>query len=416
MTSNFSFLRNRSLLTIGFSESVSNIGNWITMMAIYALVIFKGEGNVLQSSGIYLAGLLPILFFSPAAGWLADHYDRKWLMITSEVCAGLAIAGLIFTTRLEWIYILIALQALFVSLMAPARRAVIPALVNKEDLPRANALLEQLSGIIKIFAPVLAGAILAVMNPHQAIILDVVSFALSALILSRLPSLPPPQVQHRKEVIETKKPLLNIWTVLSKFPQIGLLYVCIFASITIIVGFDVLAPIYTRDILQGHEQLFGTLIAAVGAGTLAGTLALMLVKGKRSAWRGFFLGLFLLACIPLVMAISTWMPSVSLSQAIAILGCFLGGIGNGLLHVQSATLLQTLSPREFLGRLGGIFESVATSGQLVGVLISPLLVPALLSLTTFFLLDFVLLMVLLIFSSARLHKMNSMNATSNLSE
>ena len=187
MKSNFSFLRNRSLLTIAASEAISNIGNWITMMAIFSLVVFKGNGTTLQSGGIHLAGLLPILLFSPAAGWLADRFDRKWLMVLSEVCAGLSIAGLIFATRLELIYLLVAVQAVFISLMAPTRRAVIPAIIAREDLARANAFLEQLSGLIKIFAPLLAGLVLTLMDPHQAILLDVVSFALSALILSRLP-------------------------------------------------------------------------------------------------------------------------------------------------------------------------------------------------------------------------------------
>ncbi len=403
MNKQLSFLRNQRLLTIAVSETISNIGNWITMMAIYSLVIFKGNGNALQSSLIHLAGLLPILFFSPAAGWLADRFDRKWLMVLSEVCAGLSIAGLIFASRLEIIYLLVALQAVFISLMTPTRRAVIPSIIPAEQLAKANAFLEQLSGLIKIFAPVLAGMVLTVMNPHQAIILDVVSFALSAFVLSRLPSLPPAKVEQAANQPEQhKKSSAGLSSILKSFPQLGLLYGCTFASIMIIVGFDVLAAVYTRDILLGDERLFSMLIASVGAGTLAGTLFLMMAKSALPAWRGFFLGLFLLALIPLVLALSAWITPVWASWAVAVAGCFLGGIGNGWLHVHAATLMQTLSPRQFLGRVGGIFESVATSGQLAGVLLSPLLVPAVLPITSLFLLDFLFLALLAIFSSMRL--------------
>ena len=80
MTTYKTILNNRSLLILGLSESVSSVGSWITMMAVFAMIVFNGNGNVVQSSGIYLAGLVPTLLFSPAAGWLCDHLDRKWLM------------------------------------------------------------------------------------------------------------------------------------------------------------------------------------------------------------------------------------------------------------------------------------------------------------------------------------------------
>src|SRR5512144_2341120 len=112
-------LRNRSLLIIGLAESVSGIGNWITMLAIFAIVVFRGQGGVVQSSAIFLAGLLPTLLASPAAGWLCDRYDRKWLMIGSELLDGLIVAGLIFAQRLEIIYALLALQAVVMSILTP---------------------------------------------------------------------------------------------------------------------------------------------------------------------------------------------------------------------------------------------------------------------------------------------------------
>jgi MFS family permease len=77
--------RNHHLLILGFAESVSGVGNWITALAIYALIVFRGSGDVLESSGVLLAGLGPMLLCSPLAGWLCDRFDRKRLMIASEV-------------------------------------------------------------------------------------------------------------------------------------------------------------------------------------------------------------------------------------------------------------------------------------------------------------------------------------------
>ena len=162
---NSKILKNRSLVLIGVAETVSGIGNWITMMAVFAMVVFNREGTIVQSSAIFLAGLVPTLIASPIAGWLSDRYDRKRLMIVSEILSGIVTTVLIFTQSLSLIYIILALQAITISIMAPARQAAVPDLVEKTQLSQANAFLQQLSGLTKIFAPMFAGMLLTVSNP-----------------------------------------------------------------------------------------------------------------------------------------------------------------------------------------------------------------------------------------------------------
>lgn len=380
-------LQNRSLLILGVAESVSGIGSWITMLAVFSLVVFRGGGTVAQSTGVFVAALVPMLLLSPVAGWLLDRYDRKRLMIASELLAGLSVAGLIFTSNLWVIYLLLALQSAFNSLMTPARQAVVPDLVAKDELTQANAFLQQLSGLIKVAAPILGGALLAVLNPHSAIVFDVVSYALSALILSRLPVLPPPtspkgkaaQAAHHapgQPAGKPSAPATGILTVLRDLPRLRLLFVGIFMTTVIIIGFDVLSSIFTRDVLKGDESTFGLLIGLVGLGTVASAAWLMVTKRKRSLWRDVIMGLLLLALLPLLAALGAWSGSPVLATATLALGCLVAGIGMGFTHVQSGTLLQTLTPPALLGRAVGMFQSTAVAGQMVGLLLTPLLVPA----------------------------------------
>jgi MFS family permease len=394
-------LSNRSLLTIGFSESVSNIGNWITMMAVFAMVVFKGEGTVAQSSGIFLAGLVPTLFASPLAGWLLDRYDRKWLMVGSELTSGLITCGLIFTQRLELIYAVLALQAISISLMTPARQAVIPDIVSQEELTSANALLQQLSGVIKIAAPILAGMILAVINPHSAIILDVVSFAVSAFILSRLPALPP----HREDEQPSTSSLTpaprrktGLASVILQEPFLRLLFASTFLAIFIFIGFDVLSPLYTRDVLSASEKFFGTMIGLVGLGTVGATLLLMLRKGNGDPWRDAILGLLMLSIIPTSLALGSGIQDSRLARILIMAGCLIGGFGNGLLNVQIITLIQLLTPAHLLGRLGGAFQSTAVAGQLAGLLVTPLLVPAVFNYGSYFVVSALAVLLVVIFT------------------
>ena len=390
-------LTDPSLITIGISESVSNIGNWITMMAVYAMVVFKGDGSVAQSSGIFLAGLLPTLIFSPVAGWLCDRFDRKWLMIASELASGLIVAGLIFTQHLELMYAILALQAISMAVMTPARQAVVPDIVSEDSLTQANAFLQQLAGIIKIIAPMLAGLILAVMNPHTAIILDVVSFGLSALILSRLPVLPP-HPEGKQDVIETQaQSSTSLWATLKASSPLQLLFVGMFLSIFVIIGFDVLSPIYVRDILAGDEQLFGLAIGVIGLGTVIASLVLMLSKKERNPWRDVIGGLLMLGTITGAMAIAAEIPSPLIGKILLITSCLVGGVGNGLMLIQVSTLLQTLTPPAVLGRIGGAFQSTAVAGQMSGLLLTPLLVPGLLSMGAYFAIATLAIIVLALF-------------------
>jgi MFS family permease len=392
MTTYKAVLNNRSLLILALSESVSSVGTWITMMAVFAMIVFNGKGGVAQSSGIYLAGLIPTLVFSPVAGWLCDHLDRKRLMIASELASGLIITGVIFTSRLDLVYVLLALQSISTSIMSPARQAVVPDLIRREDLTSANAFLQQLSSLIKISAPILAGALLAVMNPHEAVILDVISFVISAAVLTRLPRLLPHiEPTIARTILQPKQGASSdVLSTLRASPRLSLLFLLVFLAVVIFIGFDVLAPIYIRDILKGNESLFGTLVGLIGLGSLVSTAVLMLRSHASSPWRDVMAGLVFLGVIPVSMALgaaaagSSVAGSSSAAVVLVGVGCLLGGVGNGLLNIQVSTLLQLLSPAEVLGRISGIFQSTTVAGQLAGILVTPLFVPALLSLGAYF--------------------------------
>jgi MFS family permease len=382
-------MKNKTLITIGIAESVSAIGDWITMMSVFALLVFRGDGGVAQSSGIFLAGLLPTLPASLAAGWLCDRFDRKTLMIGSLILSGLIVSGLIFTENLVLIYLLLALQAVSVSLMTPARASILPDILPADELTRANAFLQQLSSLVKIGAPILAGALLAVLNPHQAIILDVVSFFLAAALLTHLPRLAPkkspsvPIVDPRETA--SPKPANTASSLLRGNSRLQLVYITGFLCILVLISFDVLCAVYFRDVLHTGEQYMGFAIGLVGVGTLISTILLMRKNRRTDPWRDVITGIILLGIIPAALAMGNLIRNITTLQILVLTACLLGGVGNGFVHVQMVTLLQTLAPSGMIGRASGLFQSVAVAGQLVGLLLTPLLVPGLLDMSNFFL-------------------------------
>lgn len=391
-------LKNRSLVIMAISESVSSIGSWITMMAVFSLVIFKGAGNVTESGLIYLVGLLPALLVSPVAGWLCDRYDRKKLMIISEILSGLAVSGIIFTESTVLLYVLLALQAISGSIMTPARQSSVPQVVDHDQLTQANAFLQQISSVVKIFGPVLAGAVLAVMNAHQAVILDVVSYFLSAGILFLLPKLVPPQQKQRMEQKEHHEKWTTQFTQLLHLDsQIKLLFGMAFMAIMGIVCIDILASIFTRDVLLSGESYFGLLIGMIGLGTLAGAASLMLSKKTSHPWRDVISGFAIIAILPACMAAGYHVNNLSLMRILVIPICIIAGFGMGRKLVQDNTLIQTLSPDAMLGRVSGLYQSTIIAAQLIGTLLTSAVVPGLIPVDVYFALVALLIMAVAVF-------------------
>lgn len=385
------------ILILGFSESVSGIGNWITMMAVFALVVFRGDGGVLESGAIMMAGLLPVLLGSPLSGWLCDRYDRRRLMIASELVQAALVSVLIFTSSNGVVYPIVALEALAGSIMTPARRSVIPSLVPAGNLSRVNAFFQQLSGTIKIAAPLLAGGLLAIMNPHTAIIFDVASFLVSALLLSLLPKLQPKRTAGSSAADgKSDGNGRTLRSIIFGSMGLRLIFVTVFLGIFVIVGFDILASVFVRDSLRAGEGVFGLLVSLIGVGTVGSSIMIMAGKRERDPWNDVLIGILLLSAIPLAFGVSSFVPSGSIRTLVAIAGCLLGGAGSGLLNIQAGTLLQLLTPASMLGRTAGAFQATATAGQLMGVLLTPALIPRVMSMTGYFIAAFVALSILVL--------------------
>lgn len=397
-------LGNRALVILGIAEAISHVGSWVTIMALYALLIFDGGGGVLESSGLMLAGLAPTLLIGPVAGWLADRFDRKKLMIGAELLAALPILALLWWGEGLWIFLLLALQSSFGAIMMPARQASVPQLVGREQLTQANAFLQQLGSFVKIGAPILGSAIVGLLGAHVALLIDVISYGLAAGLLCLLPALlPPPQGNMAQDAAEQGQEKSQkdtsaqegLVVVLGSRPRLRLLFVMTFLAILVIMGFDTLSAIVIRDVLAADERFFGFVIALVGIGSVVGGVWLMVRKQQVDPWHDLLTGLLLLTALPAVMSLGYALGDPAQARVLLCVGAFMGGLGSSFTTIQIGTLLQLLSPQEMLGRLSGVFQSTIAAAQIITILVTPLLVPALLSIGSFFGLSTVALLLVI---------------------
>ena len=383
-----SILRNPHVRALAIAETVTGIGSWITFLAVAATVVFQGSGGVKHTSAIFLAGLGSMLVASPIAGVIADRYDRKRIMITAQLASAVVVSLLIASGGVGWtIYPLIAIGAAISTLVMPARQAALPGLVGTDHLTEANAFLAQLTSIVRIAASLVAAAVLAVLTPTQAMGLDVISYLAAATILLRLPPLPPPAAAREStpgflgEVLEVdvRRDATSVAKALRHTPELAVLFLAGYVAIAVIMGFQVLSTVFTRDVLGGDETLWGLLVGLVGVGMFAAATWVARSAGRRHPWQDARRGLVLMALLPLSVAVAEQMHDQLSAQWLVGLGALVGGWGNGLMSVQVPTLIQLLAPARVLGKVLGSFQATVVAGQLTAMLALPFIVPAHLS-------------------------------------
>jgi MFS family permease len=178
--------RNYRYLWLGYV--VSQVGDWFNLLASAALIAgITSTGTAL--SYLFLARFLPQFLFSPFAGVWADRYDRRWVMIVSDVLRGVTVLGFLLVREpgQVWLfYGLTVVQFMLSALFVPARTAVLASIVHPDELVTANALDSLTWSSMLAIGAMLGGIATAVFGPNTAFVLDSLTFMFSALLIAQI--------------------------------------------------------------------------------------------------------------------------------------------------------------------------------------------------------------------------------------
>lgn len=169
-------------------ELISAIGSGLTSFGL-AVYVFRQTGSATLMAMLTLLAFVPALALSPAAGVLADRYDRRLLMILGD---SLSAVGLIFilvcmlmgNVQLWHIYVGVTISSIFSSLLEPAYKATVSDLLTKEQYSKASGLV-QIAGSSKfLISPILAGFLLSVWDIKLLLIIDICTFFITVAVTS----------------------------------------------------------------------------------------------------------------------------------------------------------------------------------------------------------------------------------------
>ncbi len=281
--------RTTTFLIIWLGQVVSLVGSGLTSFAL-GVWVFEQTGSATQFALIGLSAVLPRVVLSPLAGAAVDRWDRRKVMIAGDVGAGLStlvVVLLLLIAQLEiWhIYLLAGVSAAFGTLQWPAFAATTSLLVSKENLGRANGMVQFGQAASEILAPALAGVLVGVIRLEGVILIDVATFvfAVTTLLLVRLP---------RPEVLEASAPedgslwksLSFGWRYISARPGLRGLLV-LMAAVDFLWG--MVGALITPMILSWtSSDALGAIISIAGAGMLTGSLIMSVWGGPKRRING----------------------------------------------------------------------------------------------------------------------------------
>jgi hypothetical protein len=348
--------RNFALLTAG--SVVSLLGDGFFSVAL-AWQVYEISNVPTALSLVGVAWTLPLVLFVLLGGVFSDRYDRRWMMIGAD-CVRAAAIGLLGVLSISgvieiWhVVALIAFVGLGDAFFNPASTAIVPDLLRDEQLPQANALQALVRPLmIRLAGPAIGGFVVAGVGPGAAFLVDASSFVASAIAIALITVRPTRQVvAHgvRQAIAEVGEGLAfvrrNPWcwaTLLS----------AMFSLLVFIGPVQVLLPFLVKNQLGLGPDALGAIFAVGGVGSIAAAVAVGQLGLPRrritimyAAWSG---GVALFAGYGLMN---------SLWQAFVI------GFGTAALFELGSiiwiTLLQTLVPRELLGRVSSLDWLVST--------------------------------------------------------
>ena len=312
----FRSLRERNFRLFFIGQTVSQVGTWVQTVALVWLVLEKTHSGV--ALGVTTAlQFLPILLVGPLCGLAADRFDKRRLLLVTQVAAALqavALAGVVLAgvESLVVIYALTLLFGLITALDNPVRRAFVVELVDENEVANAVGLNSALMTGSRVVGPALAGIMIAGVGVGWCFAINALSYvAVLVAILRMDPAGFRSPARSGRAPRQVREGLAYTW----RTPELRLPFLLVAITGTFAFNFPVLLPLMAERSLGGDAGTFSLLYSVMSVGSVLGGLVVARRTHVSSGWLAragilYGLALVLLAGAPtLPLALAATVPA-----------------------------------------------------------------------------------------------------------
>lgn len=363
----------KTFIIIWLGQFISRIGTAMTRFALL-IWVYEQTGSATSVAMLGFAAFLPMILISPFAGVWIDRFDRRKILILSDLGAGLmtvAMLGLAATDQLQiWhLYLAEGLAGGFEAFQYPAYSAVISTLLPKEQYGRANGLRSLATFGSQVLAPALGGFCLAWIGLSGVMTIDVFTFlaAIGTLLLIHVPPVlqdenaPAPQAALRQEL---RIGFRVIWQHKGLATLVGIsVLIHFFAALTWLSIMP--AMILART---GHDELaLAGVQSAMGIGGVLGSVTMSAWGGSRRKIHGFLVG------VALSYLAGDILLAVGRSLPVWIMAAGMGSFFIPILISSRETIWQSKIPQALQGRVFSVRNMLVNVFLPVGYLLGGVL-------------------------------------------
>lgn len=358
----------RTFFTIWSGQAISILTSSVLQMAIVWYVTQKTESAALLSLAT-LIGFLPQALLGLFIGVYIDRYNRKTVMILSDLL--IALAGMVLVIVGFWgdipiwlIYVVLFFRSIGSAFHTPALQAVTPSIVPKEQLTQYAGFAQGFKSFSMVISPALATVLFSIWDLNLIVLLDVLGalLAVGILALVNIPDTTKEKPACRSQaVIEAKQG----FQVLRKQPGLlGLLVIsCLYAFIYFPIG--TLYPHITITWFDGGIAGSGSVEVVYSVGMLVGSFVLGIVGRRINQIKAVLLSIGTYGACVLVSGL---LPATGLSVFIGL--SFIMGMASPFFHGVQTAIYQTRIEQEYLGRVLSLTSSVGLIAMPLGLILS----------------------------------------------
>lgn len=373
------FWKNTHFVKLITAGTLSNIGDWFDFFALQIIFITRWQASPLLISLMIVAFLGPGFIFSQLAGSFIDRYNKAVIMAVTDIISALLTLCLIFSPSAPIAIAVIILRAISNSFNNPCQFALVQQLVKKDHLLKASSYQGISYQISKILGPLLGAAVVAYYSPNLCLLINAISFIISAITIITL-------YAHTPALLENKKSKLNLiqdwklgWKSTLSNTKLLMIMALVLFMLMMCIALEGQLVILLKTITSNYQQLLGFVASTSGLGALISSVILSQKKQIKNHF------LFISFSFVLLGSGYFFLASYSSGGNVLLLlsPAFIIGFGLGITIVVYSYAIKTLVEPKLIGRVSGVANSMQSLIFIIGTFLGGVLITWLGAIETF---------------------------------
>lgn len=354
----FHTLRHRDFRLLWAADSISMLGTQMQRVAIMWQV-YVLTNDAFQLGLLALVRFIPILIFGIVGGVIADQRDRRQVLIYAHIglfltSGTLAVATYADSVSLWLIYLVTFVSSTFNAGAGPARQAIIPSLVPREEIAGAATIANLSMQTAGIIGPALGGVLIGTLGVGAAYVWDALSFVavIAAAVLMRVR---PEKLQiSSRGLTAAKEGFAFLFATPILLAVMALDFAATFFGTT-----TTLTPIFAEEILGIGASGMGLLLSSIAAGAVIGSLVMSVLPVPHRPGRAIILA---------ILGYGACIVGFGLSRNVVLAVLFLAGSGaaDSISMAMRHAIRNLVTPDEYRGRIAAAHSTFAMGGPQLG--------------------------------------------------